>query len=198
MVRTTMVIAGATLLALGGLRCRASQAGRAQPSAPPDQGALARTTGPVTPRDVGAVLLAIADEIYAGGCAPAFLDIGKSVGREGKVHQINVYFAPSLKQGLSSVIYKFWPFGEVNRMYWMDKAGLAHLAGHPAWDFPPTEPSYLTIYMGDRQLCRLKSEWKRVPLDVEISPSRSRIREAAARQKQRGGDVHFCTGRWHP
>lgn len=198
MVRGMIAIAVATLFALSGLRCHASQEAKVQSKMPSDAGTLVRTTGLVTSQYISAVLLAIQDEIYAGRCAPAFLDIGKSVGQGEKIHQINVYFAPYLKQGMASVIYKFWPFGEVNRMYWIDKSGLAHLAGHPAWDFPPTEPSYLTIYMGDRQLCRLKAEWKRVPLEIEISPSLSRVREAIARQKQRGGDLGFCTGRWRP
>lgn len=198
MVRRKIAVAEVMLLVLSGVWSQAAQEIKVQPRMPSEVGTLVRTTGPVTPQDISAVLLAITDEIYAGGCAPAFLDIGKSVGQGEKVHRINVYFAPSLKQGMASVIYKFWPFGEVRRMYWIDKAGLAHLAGHPAWDFPPTEPSYLTIYLGDEQLCRLKSEWKRVPLDIEISPSSNRIRDAVMRQKQRGGDVHFCTGQWRP
>lgn len=156
----------------------------------------AATIQPVTQKDVAAVLLAIKDEIYAGGCAPAFMDIGKPAG--AGVYQVNVFFGPSFHDGMAWVIYKFWPFGEVYRMYWVDKSGLAHLAGHPAWDFPSTEPSYLTIYMGDRKLCRLKSTWKRVTLDIKISPSAQQIQEAKKRQAKRGGDVDFCRGRWRP
>ncbi len=196
MVRGKIAVAGAMLLALSGVWSQASQQGKAQSRALSEAGTLVRTTGPLSPRDISAVLLAIKDEIYAGGCAPAFADIGKSVGQGEKVHRINVYFEPSLKQGLSSVIYKFWPFGEVKRMYWIDKAGLAHLAGHPDWGFPPTEPSYLTIYMGDRELIHVKSTWERVLLDIQLLPSAERIREAEQRQAKRGGDLHVCRGRW--
>lgn len=154
----------------------------------------AKSIQPVTQRDVAAVLLAIKDEVYAGGCAPAFMDIGKPAGHGA--HEINVYFSPSFRDGYSWTVYKFWPFGEVYRMYWVDKAGLAHLAGHPDWGFPPTEPSYLTIYMGDSQLCRLKAQWKLVPLDIKINPGEDRVREAVQRQKERGGDLHVCRGQW--
>lgn len=196
-MRGLFAVAGVMFLALSSLKCLASQDARVPPTEPSGAGVLARITGPVTPKDISAVLLAIKDEIYAGRCAPAFADIGKPVGPGEKIHQINVYFELSVRQGLSSVVYKFWPFGEVDRMYWIDKAGVAHLAGHADWGFPPTEPSYLTIYMGDRELCRLKSDWKRVPLDIKISPSLQRIREAEQRQAKRGGDVNVCQGQWH-
>lgn len=152
---------------------------------------------PVTHTDIDAVLLAIKDEIYAGGCAPVFADIGRSVAHKAHVHQINAYFQPSFHDGHSWVIYKFWPFGQVSRMYWIDKSGLAHLYGNPTWGFPPTEPSMLTIYLGDRELCRMESKWKRVRLDINMAPSAERIREAERRQKKRDGFLHVCRGKWH-
>lgn len=167
---------------------------RGVPSSAAHRAAVVR---PVTQHDIDAVLLAIQDEIYAGGCAPEFADIGKEVSGGERTNQINVFFDRSFHDGYSWVIYKFWPFGEVNRMYWVDKEGLAHLAGHPDWDFPPTEPSYLTVYMGDRELIHLKSTWERVPLDIQLSPSAQRIHQAEQRQLERGGNVGVCQGKWY-
>lgn len=193
MTRRALAAAAALLVPISAT-AQISHSQRHQRTVPVLPGAIVRTNGPITQRDITAVLLAIKDEIYAGGCAPLFSDIGKPVG-QGK-HEIDAYFRPTLTDGMSSVIYKFWPFGEVNRMYWIDKAGLSHLAGHPTWGFPATEPSYLTIYMSDQELSRAKATWRRVALSINISPSRDRVRQAKQRQIERGGDLHVCRGRW--
>lgn len=194
MTRRTLAAAAASLLVPLWVIAQSSHLQRRQRAAPVPPAAIARTTGPVSQGDIAAVLLAIKDEIYAGGCAAMFADIGRPKG-EGE-RQINVYFQPKLNEGMSSVIYKFWPFGEVVRTYWMDKGGMAHLMGHPRWGFPPTEPSYLTIYIGDHELCHTKSTWTRVPLEIKLAPASQQVREADRRQVERGGDLHVCQGRW--
>ena len=57
------------------------------------------------------------------------------------------------------MIYKLRPIREVCRVFWYNDSGLAILGGHPEWNFPPTEPSYLTVYMDDDQLIQFKHDF---------------------------------------
>ncbi|MGH9758073.1 MAG: hypothetical protein ACRD4M_10075, partial [Candidatus Acidiferrales bacterium] len=73
--------------------------------------------------------------------------------------------------------------------------------GHPQWDFPPTSPNFLTVYMDDDELCRYKRYWPRVNYRVELKPSEQTLREAEARQKIRFGEDYvqhkrYCSFSW--
>jgi hypothetical protein len=63
--------------------------------------------------------------------------------------------------------------------------GLAILYGKLRDHFPPTQPSYLTVYMDDDELCQMEREWKKGQFTVELKPSADRVTEARARQKKR-------------
>ena len=87
------------------------------------------------------------------------------------------------------------------RMFWIDPSGLAKVGGHPEWDFPPTEPSYLTVYMDDGDLCKLKGEWIHARLQIELQPSKEVIAEAMKRQRDRFGKYYVrhrrdCSFSW--
>jgi hypothetical protein len=139
----------------------------------------------VTQTDVAALVLAIEDEIYDEGCQGYVHDIA-STGK-GNSYRLPVYVQPALNdQRLGWAIYKLRPMGEVLREFSVDH-GLSYLYGHPEWDFPPTEPSYLTVYMDDDQLCQFKHEWIRTSFTIELPPTEQRVREAAQRQQSRLG-----------
>jgi len=152
-----------------------------------------RTDERVTPIDAQAVTLAIQDEMYDEGCQGYVADLADEHQGEN-TSRMHVYIQPALRTGTGAVgkgegwlIYKFRPLGEVFRLFWFKPGGLVMLGGHPEWNFPPTEPSYLTIYMDDDELCKFKREWLKVSFTIDLKPSQQRLREAIARQKIRWG-----------
>ncbi|MFZ3200971.1 MAG: hypothetical protein ACLQMT_06410 [Candidatus Acidiferrales bacterium] len=155
---------------------------------------------PVTQADVQALILAIQDEIYDEGCQGYDADASE----KGIDHsfQLPLYVQHSFNgSGLAWAIYKFLPEGEVLREFALNDHGLVYLGGHPEWHFPPTEPSHLTVYMDDDQLCQFKHEWIRTSFALELRPTAQRLHEAAERQKLRfGGDYrphkHDCSFDW--
>lgn len=131
-----------------------------------------------------AVELAIVDEMYANNLQGYGWDVGMhdSISE----YQLTAYFQPTLnKDGEGWVIYKLMPYGEVYRLFAVEPNGLGVLYGRLRNHFPPTEPSYLTVYMDDDELCRMKKEWGKSYFDVELKPSAQRIAEARARQRKR-------------
>lgn len=149
----------------------------------------------VTSSDVQAVAQTIEDEIYDYGYERYGFDyVGKQTAQG--MTSIRVYIEPTLRtgpdlgeigKGLGHVIYKYMPFGEVCRLFWFDKKGLAILGGNPELGFPPENPNYLTVYMDDDELCHDKATWLKASFIIRLHPSAERLREAAERQKKRIG-----------
>lgn len=138
----------------------------------------------VTQADVQAVILAIQDETYDEGCEGYGFDA--SGDHDSHSYRLPLYVERSFnEQGLAWAIYKLLPLGEVLREFSIENSGLAGIYGHPQWNFPPTEPSYLTVYMDDDQLSQYKREWIRTTFSLELKPTAQRLREAAERQKIR-------------
>jgi hypothetical protein len=151
----------------------------------------------VNETDEKAVAQAIEDEMYDEGCQGYVGDIGQPAG--GNTYQVRAYIQPQLAtgkdegevgKGLGWVIYKFRPLGEVYRMFWFKNDGMAVLGGNPQWNFPRTESSYLTIYMDDDKLCRLKHDWVRTNFELDTTPPVQRVRDAQRRQKIRLGEQY--------
>lgn len=141
----------------------------------------------VTSADVRALILAIQDEMYDEGCQGYGFDA--SATHDTRSYQLPLYVGRSFNaQGIAWSIYKFLPVGEVLRAFGVDNDGLATIYGHPEWRFPPTELSYLTVYMNDDELARLKHDWMRTSFTLELRPAAARLQEAASRQKMRLGD----------
>jgi len=139
---------------------------------------------PLSAPDKDAVVQAIVDEMYANDLQPYVMDIGKEVSRSE--YQVNVYFKPTLNSNRAGwVIYKLLPYGEVLRMFTLRSDGTAVLFGKLRDRFPPTQPSYLTVYMDDDELCQTKREWQKGHFTVELKPSADRVAEARARQQKR-------------
>lgn len=151
------------------------------------QAAPRKAGRPVTHAQQKAVILAIEDEVYALKLQGYYGDVGRPVG-EPFAHRLTAYIQPTLHGGAGWVIYKLMPYGQVYRLFkvFKTKAGdLAVLYGKPSNGFPPTEPSYLTVYMSSQELCRLEGTWRRVGFVIQIKPSASRVRQAVGRQKER-------------
>ena len=138
---------------------------------------------PTTKAVIQAVVQAIEDEIYDRGYQTKFADVGSPDGPGG--HLLPVYIQPSLSEGRGWVIYKLMPYGEVYRMFYVRKDGLAVLHGDPRNGFPPTQPDYLTVYMDDTELCQLKSRWLKASFVVETEPRAALISAAHARDLRR-------------
>jgi hypothetical protein len=148
---------------------------------------------PVTPEQQKAITQAIEDEIYDFGYQSwDFGYIGKTIDHDQQ--KIRAYVEPQRKTYLRGggdpvgyVIYKYMPFGEVLRMFWFKKDGLAVLGGNPEMGFTPEHPNYLTVYMGDDELLQDKEHWLRLSFIINLHPTAERLREAARRQIRRIG-----------
>ncbi len=138
----------------------------------------------LTTADKDAVMQAIVDEMYAHHLQGYVADIGKQTS--GPAYRIRAYFKPTLNNDRAGwVIYKLMPYGEVLRLFTVRSDGLAVLYGKPQDRFPPTQPSYLTVYMDDDELCRFKMEWAKAHFEVELKPNADRVAEALAREQKR-------------
>lgn len=141
----------------------------------------------VTSADVQGLILAIQDETYDEGCQGYGFDA--SATHDDRSYQLPLYVDRSFNaQGIAWSIYKLLPIGEVLRAFGVDNDGLATIYGHPEWRFPPTELSYLTVYMNDDELAHLKHDWMRTSFTLELRPTAARLQEAASRQKMRLAD----------
>jgi hypothetical protein len=139
---------------------------------------------PLSQADKDAVVQAIIDEMYVNNLQPYVIDVGKELSRSE--YQLNVYFKPSLnKDNVGWVIYKLMPYGQVYRLFSMRSDGLAILYGKLRDHFPPTQPSYLTVYMDEDELCQIEREWQKGYFTVQLKPNVDRVAEARARQKNR-------------
>ncbi len=158
---------------------------------------LASSSSPAQPStkvDIKAVTQAIEDEVYDFGYQDwDFGYIGKTIGTDEQ--QIRVYVSPletnanmgGPNKPFGYIIYKYMPFGEVLRLFWFNKKGLAILGGNPELGFPPENPNYLTVYMDDDELSRDKATWLKASFVIQIHPSAQRLHDAAERQKERIG-----------
>jgi hypothetical protein len=139
---------------------------------------------PLAPSDKAAVKQAIVDEMYANQLQGFGFDVGKQISDSD--YQLKAYFKPSLnRNGAGFVIYKLMPYGEVLRLFSVRSDELAVLYGKLRDRFPPTQPSYLTVYADDDELCKMKRDWQKEYFTVELKPSAERVAEALARERKR-------------
>jgi hypothetical protein len=161
-----------------------------------DQSKPASSKRRITENDKKAVVQAIEDEIYDEGCQGYGFDAAES--HSANRYQLRVYIDPDIDVSnepgtvlqIGTVIYKFLPLGEVYRGFSIESNGSAIIYGHPEWRFPPTGPNYLTAYMDDDELCRLKHDWVRTNFELDTTPPVQRVRDAQQRQKIRFGEQY--------
>lgn len=138
----------------------------------------------LTTPDEEVVEQAIVDEIYAHNLQGYVADVGKQ--QSGSVYEFNAYFKPNLNNNKAGwVVYKLMPYGQVLRMFTLRRDGVAVLYGKLRDRFPPTQPSYLTVYMDDDELCRFETNALKAHFDVSLKPSAEGVAQALARQKER-------------
>ena len=142
---------------------------------------------------VSALLRAIQDEIYDYGYQDNFWGF-ETAGPDGPQARFDVYVRPTLvpTSGCHNclegvVIYKYLPFGELFRPFIVDNEKSIILVGSPKDGFSWNKPASPTIYMDDEDVIRDKQQWLKVPFSIDLSPSKTRCREAAVRQKARVG-----------
>lgn len=149
-----------------------------------------------TEQNVAAIVQAVEDEIYDYGYEKDFVNIG-STGAIDSPTEIPIFISPELyDDGHGTVIYKYMPFGEVERRFAFRPDGLAILWGKPINHFPATQPDTNTLYLHDDDVCAFKQRAIRASFTVDPNVSRGRREEAAKRQKVRVGFSQFFEG--HP
>lgn len=145
----------------------------------------------LTESDMKAVILAVEDEIYDHEYCKKYYNIGRCAGNRTDhwVSEVPIYISPSTdKYGYGYAIYKLMPYGEVYRLFFFRKEdGMAVLVGDSENGFPITQPSHLTIYDDDEEICRMKAEWLKRYFLVEEMPPISVYEKAANRQEKRVG-----------
>lgn len=127
--------------------------------------------------------MAIVDEIYSERMHGSFADVGESV--QGNKRRINIYIKPILNDRNGWVVYKLMPVGEVYRMFSLSGDGGVLLYGDIDNEFPPTQPSYKTVYMSDEQLIEIKKTWTLDYIEISLSPGEDEIKKSIARQRNR-------------
>jgi hypothetical protein len=156
----------------------------------PSSGYAEHRKRPVTAPEVKAVIQAVEDEIYDYGQHGEFYQIGDNLGTpQHWKSRMRIYINPEydLEDGVGQVIYKFMPYGEILRFFFLEGDGKVELDGDPHNRFPPTQPSLQTVYMDDQKVCRMKQSWLKRFFVIDVSPTPEIIQQAARRQKLRTG-----------
>lgn len=136
------------------------------------------------------LIQAISDEIYDYGYHNEYYQIGENVGSsEQWISQLHIYVNPTYNSAnnYGEVIYKLMPYGQVYRLFEIGKDGEVHLIGDPDNHFPITQPSHLTVYMDEDDVCRFERTWLKDTFVINVKPSADVLHSAAQRQKKRTG-----------
>lgn len=143
----------------------------------------------LTASDQKAVIQAVEDEVYDYGFEKEFYDIGINSGTPHHwISKVPIYIDPSTdKDGNGRAIYRLMPYGEVFRLFFVRKDGVVVLIGDPDNKFPITEPSKLTVFVDDDEICRMKKQWIRSTIFVDEQPPSQTVMAAVARQEIRTG-----------
>ncbi len=140
---------------------------------------------PIRETEITATIEAIQDEIYSLNLEKYVDDVGERSPEDRNLYSVNVNFQPEvLDDSRSWVVYKLMPDGEVIRMYEIGRSGRIYLHGKPG-AFHVTGPDYLTVFMDDDQLCKLKHDWIKRYFVVNINPSAELVAAAQERQRKR-------------
>lgn len=145
----------------------------------------------LTPTEIGAVIQAVEDEIYREGDYSEFYQIGHNLGTpQHWKSRLHIYTNPEYggefegNEEVGEVIYKFMPYGEVVRLFVIQK-GQVLLIGDPENGFPITQPSHLAVLDDDEEICRLKRIWLQRSLIVDTSPTQEMLQNSDRRQQIR-------------
>ena len=143
----------------------------------------------LTQSQTRALVQAVQDEIYDREYQGYFFPEGGPVGEvisESRT-RVPLYVDPVVEEGEGEAIYKLMPYGEVLRLFHVHKDGTVVLDGDPELGFPASQPNRKTLYLGDRDVNRMKREWVKSSFDIDLSPRPEAIQDVVRRQKQRTG-----------
>jgi len=155
----------------------------------------AKSSHQITTAEVNAIIQAVEDEIHAGEDYDEFRQIGENVGTQQHWRsRLRIYINPEYGrefqgddgngEGNGAAIYTYMPYGEVIRFFNL-RNGHILLLGDPELRFPITQPSHVTMFDDDEEICDLKRTWLTRFFVVDTAPSPEMIREAERRQKTR-------------
>ena len=133
---------------------------------------------------------AICDEIYDYGYYGEFYQIGENVGTSQHwVARVRIYIDPMYNSAdqHGQVIYKLMPFGQIYRLFYIDKDGRLTLDGNPQNRFPITQPSRQTVFMDEEEVRRYERVWMKSSFTIDTEPSIDTIQSAVKQQKIRTG-----------
>jgi hypothetical protein len=145
---------------------------------------------PLSQNEVKGIIQAVEDEIYDTESYREFYQVGDNLGTpQHWKARLHIYIDPEYDQqeNVGEVVYKFMPYGEILRVFSLGKDRQIVLDGDPHNRFPLTQPSHLTVYMDDEEVCEMKRHWLAQSFVVDITPTPSVIEEAVRRQKSRTG-----------
>lgn len=138
-------------------------------------------------QDVAAVVQAVEDEIYDYGYEKDYVNIG-TTGAISSPTSVELFVSSEFYDGHHGVvIYKFMPFGEVQRRFAIGTDGMAVLFGKPLNRFPATQPDTNTLYLRDEDVCGFKQKALKAAFTVNPDIDLVNRRNAAKRQLQRVG-----------
>lgn len=145
--------------------------------------------GHVTDVQVNAIILAIQDEIYADGYASSYEWLANGFEAGGPDH-VPLYVKPTWDDnGMTWVIYRLLPLGEVRRGVWPVGDGTRmKLSSDPKAGFDPAWYSAAapTAYLNEDGILRDKRTWRRLSFAIDPRPDSDVVRDAARRQAARG------------
>lgn len=144
----------------------------------------------LTPAEIKAIDAAVQDEIYDYGYFERFYQIGQNIGTPTHwIARSHIFINPiyDIANGVGQIIYKLMPHGEIYRLFYLSSDGDVQLDGDPQNDFPITQPSRLTVYMDEEDVCHYEQTWIEEFFTIDTAPSDEIIAAAAKRQKDRSG-----------
>ena len=136
---------------------------------------------------IPAVIQAVEDEIYDYNDETKYFLIDDQGAGDTKPAKISIYISKEIsKDGDGVAIYKLMPYGEVYRLFVIQKDGLVVLLGNPQNRFHPVGGSELTIYMTDEKICSfIQNRAVKSYFTVDPGVSKQRLNEAIQRQLKR-------------
>jgi hypothetical protein len=138
---------------------------------------------------IPAIIQAVEDEVYDYNYEDKYFLIDDQGAGDTKPAKISIYISKEISgDGDGIATYKLMPYGEVYRLFVVQKDGLVVLLGDPQRRFPPTGGSMLTVYMTDDEVCSfIQHRATKSYFTIDPDVTKQRLEEAIQRQVKRVG-----------
>jgi hypothetical protein len=140
--------------------------------------------------EIDSIKEAIQDEIYDYGYYKDYLQIGKNIGTPAHwISQSPMYInlINNADGESGEVIYKYMPFGEIDRLFHFGRGKKVILDGNPQNEFPKSQPSQKTIFMDQEDVFEREAHSIKGFFLIDAKPNVETIKKASQRQKERVG-----------